>query len=299
MNIDFLNEIKKKEHVKKAYDIANLANGIVKWFDCHTFDDPNTEIKLEKAFAYLKKIESLLSCEGTWYLRNFYRACRTYNDSPSLDTEIYEYATYIYEDLKKYDLALTYCSKVCDDYDNYRIDEFSKRLVQIRKEKDKAVAEAKAEAKAEAEKNARAATPVREAFSFIFGILAIVFYVATVVFSIYIFNDGSHINIVSKVFLGIIAAMIFSASMSVGDDDNVYRPVLLAPVGYALFSLIYYIFGGGYKIHKLLILYVIKHFFICIGIIIAAFVIGTIIDSLINSKADEKEKEEKLKRLNK
>lgn len=99
--------------------------------------------------------------------------------------------------------------------------------------------------------------------------------------------------------MGIIAAMIFSASMSVGDDDNAFRPVLLAPVGYALFSLIYYIFGGGYKIHNSLILYVIKHFFICIGIIIAAFVIGTIIDSLINSKADEKEKEEKLKRLNK
>ena len=252
-NRNYSSELVKKENVRKADEIAKSVRKHIDWFNHHSYDSPNCERELEKTLAEIREIESLLRKEGGIYTRDFFWLNRCGHEGPSLDTEVYEYATYIYHRNRKYDPALKYATKVLDDTDGPRFQEFLSLRERISRERYERSPEG-----IEAAYVKERAKRIDGQLGVGFTIVRVVLVVFSLLASVYAFGSrkGTFIGLMTFAFLVLFAITFTLYFYELKTNKYGYDPdpraMVFAVFQYGVYSLAVYIWQHAYKTHTFL-----------------------------------------------
>lgn len=274
-------EIEKKKHVKDAADKAKIARDCLNQLKHMSYDVPEAEEAVNTALKCLDEIDYLLRNEFSSYRHDFYWINRRTNDC-SLDLDVYEYATYVYSAIKKYDLALKCVSEGFDLADGEELEKFISLRKRIVKERDANLAKAA--------QNAARPDSLVATFSSWFKITRVLLVICSVFAIVYAFasNKAPLLNKITFVFLLLIGIMtaLFSFLLrneDAQDNEADIRPVILAPIGFFAYSLVIF-FHHAYE-DSWFLSFLIKHIGILAIAMVAGYFIGYLIDSIERYKS--------------
>lgn len=252
--LEFEEEVRNKEHVKQAADVAQTVRDDLKKL-ARTGSGTDKKV-VENIVVHITEIEIWLGNEPEDYKSDFYWINRTTNDL-SLNIDAYMRAAYYYQQLKDLKLARKYCEQAIiavessiHGEDRTRIEELNTLLQRIVKEEYENLPEGKAAA-AIKEKDKKLAGMA----SICFTVSRVLLVILAVGGTLYAFAGGTawkkpFLPLITVVFILAIAVNAFSFMLVKHNDLMGYetsRPVVLAPIEYMIYSLTRYIFCGMSK----------------------------------------------------
>ena len=234
-----------KPNVRKAAEIARTARECLK--KAYDLPPEKAEKELIKVIALIKEIDHLLELESDYYCSQFFRYFRP-DDCMSLNVDAYYRAMLIARKLKKYDFAIGYAERCqvlakrsSNEDDAFLVEDCQNFIKYTREEMIKNSPQYKA-----AEKVKKKKENITKLFTVCFWLFRIAFIVGTVLGG-GMATSESLFSMARIWYLLIIGAMAFFCMLSSKEGDTWPRPLILAPFGMTLISIMYYIFGHGYK----------------------------------------------------
>ena len=279
MRIDWILEEKNKPHVRQAAEITRLARDCLHKAERKPADVAAKEI--EKAVAYIEEIDKLLEKERfEYYFEEFYWYHRTDNDI-SLNVDVYHRAVVIMYELRNYDLTEKYAYRgrhlalnSDKNADMLYAKDFEYYINDVREIRRKSSPQYIA-----AEKLKKKKENTTKLFTAFFWVFRILFIVGTVLGG-GLATSEKYFPAARAVFLLIIGALACFYMLSSRDFETWVRPVILAPFGYLLIVLVYYVMGHGYKTHTFT--FVLGQFGLAVLVIAVGYLIGYIINKARN-----------------